>query len=105
MSNYNDKEIYEVNNITVSTLLSNIREGIIAIPEIQRPFVWKTSQVRDLLDSLYKNYPIGYLIVWNNPKTRLKDGSLSQVLNVGVNSFTTMVTAMLLVFLIPPRRY
>lgn len=78
MSNYNDKEIYEVNNITVSTLLSNIREGIIAIPEIQRPFVWKTSQVRDLLDSLYKNYPIGYLIVWNNPKTRLKDGSLSE---------------------------
>ena len=105
MSNYNDKEIYEVNNITVSTLLSNIREGIIAIPEIQRPFVWKTSQVRDLLDSLYKNYPIGYLIVWNNPKTRLKDGSLSQVLNVGVNSFTTMCTVMLLVFLIPLQRY
>src|SRR5690625_3453168 len=69
---------YEVNNISVSTLLSNIEEGSIAIPEIQRPFVWKPSQVRDLIDSLYKGYPIGYIITWRNADTRLKDGSISE---------------------------
>lgn len=69
---------YEVNNISVYNLLSNIDEGIIAIPEIQRPFVWKQAQVRNLIDSLYKGYPIGYIITWNNADTRLKDGSMSE---------------------------
>lgn len=69
---------YEVNNISISTLLSNIEEGLIAIPEIQRPFVWKSTQVRDLIDSLYKGYPIGYIITWKNADTRLKDGSISE---------------------------
>ncbi|MBQ5545211.1 MAG: DUF262 domain-containing protein, partial [Clostridia bacterium] len=36
------------------------------LPEIQRPFVWKKTQVRDLIDSLYKGYPTGYLILWKN---------------------------------------
>lgn len=48
---------YNVNNIMVSSLLSSIRDGTIAIPEIQRPFVWDSTKVRDLIDSLYKgNY-------------------------------------------------
>ena len=45
---------YNVNNIMVSSLLSSIRDGTIAIPEIQRPFVWDPTKVRDLIDSLYK---------------------------------------------------
>src|SRR5699024_9094535 len=69
---------YHVNNSSVSVLLSWIQEGSVAIPEIQRAFVWKSSKVRDLLDSLYKDYPIGYIITWQNPDARLKDGSLSQ---------------------------
>ncbi|WP_077329676.1 GmrSD restriction endonuclease domain-containing protein [Virgibacillus siamensis] len=72
MSNYN------VNNSTVNALLGWIEEDIVAIPEIQRPFVWKASKVRDLLDSLYKDYPIGYIITWQNPDARLKDGTISQ---------------------------
>ncbi|WP_031545667.1 DUF262 domain-containing protein [Salinicoccus luteus] len=67
MSNYN------VNNSTVNALLGWIDEGIVAIPEIQRPFVWSATKVRDLLDSLYKDYPIGYIITWQNPDARLKD--------------------------------
>lgn len=47
---------YNVNNIMVSSLLSSIRDGTIAIPEIQRPFVWDPTKVRDLIDSLYKGY-------------------------------------------------
>ena len=40
------------------------------IPEIQRPFVWKRSQVRDLIDSLYNGYPTGYIILGKIPMLR-----------------------------------
>ncbi|WP_408010171.1 DUF262 domain-containing protein [Pseudalkalibacillus sp. A8] len=69
---------YQVNNTTVNALLSWIEEDVIAIPEIQRPFVWKSSKVRDLLDSLYNDYPVGYIITWQNPDARLKDETISQ---------------------------
>lgn len=69
---------YSVNPHMVETILSWINAGEIAIPEIQRPFVWNKIKVRDLLDSLYAGYPIGYLIVWRNPNVKLKDGSLSE---------------------------
>ena len=68
---------YEVNNSSIQTLLSWIRSGEIAIPEIQRPFVWDSTKVRDLIDSLYSGFPVGYIIVWKNPDVRLKDGSIS----------------------------
>lgn len=68
---------YSVNNYTVENLLGFIKAGDIAIPEIQRPFVWDGSKVRDLLDSLYQGYPIGYIIVWQNPDVKLKDGTTS----------------------------
>lgn len=88
---------YEVNNIQVETLLSNLREDTIAIPEIQRPFVWSAAKVRDLLDSLYKGYPVGYLIVWDNASTRLKDGSLSRgkkILIDGQQRITALAAAL-----------
>lgn len=69
---------YSVNQHQISTFLAFVRDGQIAIPEVQRPFVWDSSKVRDLLDSLYKGYPIGYVITWQNPNVRLKDGRLSE---------------------------
>ena len=57
---------YSVNNYTVETLLASIKAGSVAIPEMQRPFVWDGSKVRDLIDSLYKGFPVGYIIVWQN---------------------------------------
>ncbi|MFD9365576.1 DUF262 domain-containing protein [Priestia megaterium] len=68
---------YQVNNTNINALISWIEQGIVAIPEIQRPFVWKPSKVRDLLDSLYNDYPVGYIITWQNPDARLKDGTIS----------------------------
>ena len=68
---------YRVNSISVNALLGLIEAKNIVIPEIQRPFVWKNKQVRDLLDSLYKGYPTGYIILWNNPTVKLKDGTIS----------------------------
>ena len=87
---------YSVNQYPVETLLSWIKSGEIAIPEIQRPFVWNNSKVRDLLDSLYKGYPVGYIITWRNPDVRLKDGTLSKgkrVLIDGQQRITALTAA------------
>ena len=68
---------FDVNSTSVENIISSIKAGEIAIPEIQRPFVWDGSKVRDLMDSLYKGFPVGYIIVWKNPDVRLKDGKIS----------------------------
>lgn len=68
---------FVVNSTSVENIISSIKEGEIAIPEIQRPFVWDGSKVRDLMDSLYKGFPVGYIIVWKNPDIRLKNGKVS----------------------------
>lgn len=73
-----DNEKYEVSQKTVGNLLGWISSGEIAIPEMQRPFVWSTTKVRNLLDSLYQGYPIGYIITWKNPDVKSKDGRLSE---------------------------
>lgn len=69
---------FEVNSVKINTLLSYVDDGVIAIPEIQRPFVWDATKVRDLIDSLYKGYPVGYIITWKNPNVKLKDGTVSE---------------------------
>lgn len=69
---------FSLNQTPISTILAWVESGAIAIPEIQRPFVWMSWQVRDLLDSLYQGYPVGYIITWQNPDVKLKDGSTSQ---------------------------
>jgi hypothetical protein len=69
---------YSVNQYLIETILSWVKSGEIAIPEIQRPFVWDSSKVRDLVDSLYQGYPVGYLIAWKNPNVKLKDGTIAE---------------------------
>ncbi len=73
-----DIQKYNVNQHLIETLLAWVKSGEIAIPEIQRPFVWEASKVRDLMDSLYQGFPIGYVITWRNPNIKLKDGSSSE---------------------------
>jgi uncharacterized protein with ParB-like and HNH nuclease domain len=53
-------------NYTLSGLLDQIDLGVIGLPDIQRPFVWTTVKVRDLFDSMYRGYPVGYLLFWEN---------------------------------------
>ncbi|CAA9891937.1 hypothetical protein METHB2_530012 [Candidatus Methylobacter favarea] len=89
---------YSVNQHLIETLLSYVRAGEIAIPEIQRPFVWDSSKVRDLMDSLYQGYPIGYVIAWQNPNVRLKNGGISQgkkILIDGQQRVTALTAAIL----------
>ena len=71
-------EKYNASNLSIDQILNFVKSGEIAIPDIQRPFVWKPKQVRDLIDSLYNGYPTGYLIVSQNPDMRLKDGTRSE---------------------------
>ena len=89
---------YSVNQHPIQTLLTWIESDEIAIPEIQRPFVWNAAKVRDFIDSLYFGYPVGYLIAWRNPSVRLKDGTKSagkRILIDGQQRVTALLAAML----------
>jgi len=89
---------YSVNQHLIESILTWVKSGEIAIPEIQRPFVWDSSKVRDLMDSLYQGYPVGYIIAWRNPNVRLKDGSVSEgkrVLIDGQQRVTALTAAVL----------
>jgi len=89
---------YSVNNYPLEIILNWYRSGEVAIPEIQRPFVWDSTRVRKLLDSLYNGYPIGYLIVWRNPNVKLKDGTRSEgkkILIDGQQRLMALITSIL----------
>jgi len=90
--------LFSVTSYPINTLLTWVQSGKIAIPEIQRPFVWSKVQVRNLIDSLYKGYPVGYLITWLNPAIKLKDGSFSSgkpILIDGQQRVTALMAALL----------
>ena len=59
--------LYRSNSATVGQLVSDIQQGTLALPDIQRPFVWKNTKVRDLLDSMFRGFPFGYILTWKNP--------------------------------------
>ncbi|MGH8565707.1 MAG: GmrSD restriction endonuclease domain-containing protein [Gammaproteobacteria bacterium] len=89
---------YSVTPHPIETLLTWVKSGEIAIPEIQRPFVWEPTKVRNLVDSLYQGYPIGYLIAWRNPTVKLKDGTPSagkRILIDGQQRVTALMAGLL----------
>ena len=89
---------YSVTPHPIETILTWVKSREIAIPEIQRPFVWEATKVRNLLDSLYQGYPVGYLIAWKNPTVKLKDGTSSagkRILIDGQQRVTALMAALL----------
>ncbi|MCD7887967.1 MAG: DUF262 domain-containing protein [Clostridiales bacterium] len=62
------KELFDNIPSKVSDLLTDVKNGKIGLPDLQRPFVWKDTKVRDLLDSMLKGYPIGYVMLWASPE-------------------------------------
>lgn len=89
---------YSVTPQPIDVLLAWVKSGEIAIPEIQRPFVWEPTKVRNLLDSLYAGFPVGYLIAWRNPTVKLKDGTLSagkRILIDGQQRVTALMAGLL----------
>ena len=57
--------------VKIDKLMARIADGDIKIPAFQRRFVWNQEQVIELLDSIYRNYPIGSLLLWNSDDTKL----------------------------------
>ena len=89
-------EKFTLMQYSISAILGLIEAEDFVIPEIQRPFVWKRSQVRDLIDSLYNGYPTGYIITWKNPDVQTKDGGKAngkKVLIDGQQRITALMAA------------
>lgn len=62
--------VFEHAQKPISSLLEAVDEGTMALPDLQRPFVWEDRKVRDLLDSLFLGYPVGTLVFWHTPEGR-----------------------------------
>ena len=60
----NQGVVFNNTNYELNNLVSDVDSGIISLPDLQRPFVWKDTQIRDLIDSLYKGLPTGLIILW-----------------------------------------
>ena len=58
-------DIYKPVDWTVQQLVDSISTGGLRLPDLQRPFVWPATKVRDLMDSMYRGYPVGELMFWN----------------------------------------
>lgn len=89
-------EKFTLMQYSISAILGLIEAEDFVIPEIQRPFVWKRSQVRDLIDSLYNGYPTGYIITWKNPDVQTKNGGKAngkKVLIDGQQRITALMAA------------
>src|SRR5690606_21981996 len=69
---------YSANQHLIETLLSWVKSGEIAIPDIQRPFVSDASKERHLMAILCQGFRVGYIIAWRDPTVKLKDGSLAE---------------------------
>lgn len=61
------KELFDNIPSKVEDLLRDVELGKLGLPDLQRPFVWPDSKVRNLLDSMLKGYPIGYIMLWSSP--------------------------------------
>jgi Protein of unknown function DUF262/Mrr N-terminal domain len=57
--------IFEPGQRAIASLMDDIERGVIALPDLQRPFVWEDTKVRDLLDSLFVGFPVGTLVFWH----------------------------------------
>ncbi|MFI9328077.1 DUF262 domain-containing protein [Kitasatospora sp. NPDC052868] len=57
-------QLYSTTSSPVSRLVQDIERGEIGLPDLQRPYVWSATGARDLFDSMYKGFPVGYLLFW-----------------------------------------
>src|ERR1700683_3172914 len=52
--------------VKIDKLVSRVADGDIKIPAFQRRFVWNQEQIIELLDSIYHDYPVGSILLWNS---------------------------------------
>lgn len=96
-------QIFSTTSYTVNQLIEKIETKELGLPELQRPFVWKDAKVRDLLDSMMKGYPIGFLMIWEcstYDKTKTigvdnnRDGEPKEVIIDGQQRLTSLFAVM-----------
>lgn len=61
------KELFERIDRKVNSLLDEVLNGSIGLPDLQRPFVWQDTKVKELFDSMMRGFPIGYVMLWASP--------------------------------------
>ena len=83
------QQIFSNTTLTVNQLIEKIDTGELGLPELQRPFIWEDSKVRDLFDSLMCGYPIGYLMLWECP-------TLEKKRTIGTNTHTSTLPSLAL---------
>ena len=94
--------LYKSTTYYLNGLVEKIRLGELALPELQRPFVWNNAQVRDLFDSMYRGYPVGFFLFWetgSGSKTRTigednKQRTASQLVVDGQQRLTALYAVM-----------
>lgn len=74
---------------TVTSLVDAVQSGRIRLPDLQRPFVWANSKVRDLIDSMYRGFPVGQLMLWEVPSASHGDDSQTRNIGTGAKSQPT----------------
>ena len=83
-------QIFSETSGAISALIGYIDNGDLALPELQRPFVWGNNRVRDLFDSMYRGYPIGYFLIWKN-------GTGEKMTHIGADEKIHKIPSMLLI--------
>lgn len=73
---------------TIKSLIAQVSEGSLRLPEIQRAYVWKPTQIAGLLDSLYRRYPSGSILLWQTTET-VTEKTMSTVTGGGAMFVTT----------------
>ena len=76
---------------SIGSLMESLENGELRLPDLQRPFLWKAVQISTLIESLYKGYPVGYLMFWNVNISDIKDGK-----GIGTESKTTLARNLVL---------
>jgi len=87
---YKSNQIFSETSGSISALIGYIDNGDLALPELQRPFVWGNNRVRDLFDSMYRGYPIGYFLIWKN-------GTGVKMIHIGADEKIHKIPNMLLI--------
>ena len=61
-----DKILFSTKQYSLQKILLELEDGELGLPDLQRPFKWKSVKVRDLFDSMYNGFPVGTLLLWKN---------------------------------------
>ena len=81
--------MFEPGQRSIASLVSDIEREVIALPDLQRPFVWEDTKVRDLLDSLFLGFPVGTLVLWHTSND--KDARAIAVERPGLRATTLVI--------------